>query len=127
MSCSSMSTPVCRRTRNATLNSFCSGLAGVKRVVKDVGGIRRQMCAFQRRTGAPNGADYNGQYQQQQHTSIRVDPRAELDEEVAMLGSSVSNLKFMARSINEEVKAQGTLIAQLVRRMCERIAMTSTV
>ena len=71
------------------------------------------MCAFQRKPMTPNAAEYN--YQQQQHTSIRVNPRAELDEEVAMLGTSVSNLTFMARSINEEVKVQGTLIAQLVR------------
>ena len=94
----------------------------------DVRGIHTdRMCAFQRRTGAPNAADYSPYHQQQQHTSIRVDPRAELDEEVAMLGSSVSNLKFMARSINEEVKAQGTLIAQLVSlgfHECQRNAMS---
>ena len=58
--------------------------------------------------GAPGGSG-------SESMMIRIDPRGELDDQVAMLGQSVSSLKHMARSINEEVNVQNNIIAQLVR------------
>ena len=69
------------------------------------------MCAFQR----PNASSSSSGAYSPQHMSIRVDPRAELDEQVETLGRSVRSLKFMATSISEEAALQGTILAQLVR------------